>query len=46
MITGFERNNAMDEIPAAKPPYIEIQNLTKSFTVRGERIAVLKGISL
>jgi D-methionine transport system ATP-binding protein len=46
MITGFERGIAMNGIPAAKQPYIEIQNLTKSFTVRGERIEVLKGISL
>lgn len=36
----------MNEMSAAKQPYIEIKNLAKSFTVRGERLEVLKGISL
>lgn len=31
---------------AAGQPYIEIQNLTKSFIVNGERLDVLRGISL
>lgn len=30
----------------AEKPYIQIHNLTKSFTVKGERLDVLKGISL
>ena len=32
--------------PVSARPYIDIQNLTKSFMVRGERLEVLKGISL
>ncbi|WP_110461440.1 methionine ABC transporter ATP-binding protein [Ruminiclostridium sufflavum] len=36
----------LDNSAEAEKPYIDIQNLTKSFTVKGERLEVLKGISL